>query len=734
MRPAVSVRATVGIALAFAGLFTLRTSVVSGAKAVAAATGVAAVDNDAAPPTQKIAVDLRGPLAVVTVTRILASERPRAGTEELLDLALPDRVALLSVELNDHGRWLPVPAAPAATARASYRETIRARGITTHGEPVDDDTTFRIHVARGAAGAGVIGDAPSSPITVRYRFSALVEDAHGRLRLRFPPSPESAPLPAQVSVVGSGLGDLEVAGVHVALATHGAGAGGSPSASAVHVSTRSGWEISYTFAPAALTTASGKEGPTLEGVAAIAATSARESTLAFSIHARPEGPPVAPENVLFVIDRSRSVGLPGLAAEHDVATRLLDLLPPTTRFDALFFDRAVNRLFPTLRPATREAIAALEPEMVPDRLVNGTDLAGALHAAGELLRRETSVFAPRALLVVISDGALSDVTTGVTLDAALGPIPGLQLGVALVVVRPADDDTIAPAARLALAAVAEARGGVERELRADEINESVAALVQILAAGGDVFSARVAFDSSAHSRTSAHLPDTVSPGSGVTGVVRLPGKLRGAAELVGVTRGHSLRAPLKLIPVDAAWLRPHAQDPPAYLESRVLSAPSLAAWVEPASHRMAPAATAETPLVRGTMDRDVIRNTLSLAFMPRARACYQTRSGATAAMRDLTGRVRMAIDLVRGEVMDARLESSTLAQPPIEACLRDSAFALEVPRAYRNDQPVTAIVNLVFRPRTPERKHSAEDSFPIGAEIDLVLEELKKAEAAEPAR
>jgi hypothetical protein len=97
-------------------------------------------------------------------------------------------------------------------------------------------------------------------------------------------------------------------------------------------------------------------------------------------------------------------------------------------------------------------------------------------------------------------------------------------------------------------------------------------------------------------------------------------------------------------------------------------------------------------------------------------------------MRELTGRVRMAIDLVRGEVMDARVESSTLAQPTIETCLRESAFALEVPRAYHNDEQVTAVVNLVFRPRTPEKRRSAEDTFPIGAEIDLILEELKNAE------
>jgi hypothetical protein len=326
------------------------------------------------------------------------------------------------------------------------------------------------------------------------------------------------------------------------------------------------------------------------------------------------------------------------------------------------------------------------------------------------------------LLVVITDGALADTSTGARLDAALGAIPGVELGVALVAVRPVDDDPIVPAARQALSAVAEARGGVERELRADEINEAIPALVEILAAGGDVFGARVALD-----KISARLPGTVSPGSGITGVVRVPGKMTKTAELVGVTRGRAMHAALRPMSVDPAWLRPHAAIPPALAETRLLSTPALAALVEPISH---PPPAAAPPPVRGTMDKDVIRNTLSLAFMPRARACYQTRPGATAAMRDLTGRVRMAIDLVRGEVMDARVESTTLNQPAIETCLHDGAFALEVPRAYHNDEPVTAIVNLVFRPRTPEKRRSAEDSFPIGAEIDLILEELKKSDAA----
>jgi hypothetical protein len=176
-------------------------------------------------------------------------------------------------------------------------------------------------------------------------------------------------------------------------------------------------------------------------------------------------------------------------------------------------------------------------------------------------------------------------------------------------------------------------------------------------------------------------------------------------------------------------LRPHAspgaQSPDP---NRFVEAPGLAAMVVPV---VRPPDPAPPPQARGVMDRGVVRNTLSLAFMPRARACYQSRSGTTAAERDLSGKVRMAIQLVRGEVVDAHVESTTLNRASIEACLREAAFALDVPRAYRNDEPVTAIVNLVFRPRTPEKKqHTAEDSYPIGPEIDLILEELHKEEAA----
>ena len=129
------------------------------------------------------------------------------------------------------------------------------------------------------------------------------------------------------------------------------------------------------------------------------------------------------------------------------------------------------------------------------------------------------------------------------------------------------------------------------------------------------------------------------------------------------------------------------------------------------------------------MDRMVVRNVLSLAYMPRARACYLNRTGATPAERDLTGRVRIAIDLVRGEVDRATVVSSTLNNPAIEGCLRESAFAVDVPRAARSDAPVTAVLNMVFRPRTPAEKKADVDLGPVGDEIDMVIDEMHRREA-----
>jgi hypothetical protein len=87
------------------------------------------------------------------------------------------------------------------------------------------------------------------------------------------------------------------------------------------------------------------------------------------------------------------------------------------------------------------------------------------------------------------------------------------------------------------------------------------------------------------------------------------------------------------------------------------------------------------------MDREVVRQALSLAYLPRARACYLSRSVKNLTDRDLRGRIRLELGLERGELADATVRKSTLDRPEIETCLRDAAFGVEIPRAMRNDAP-----------------------------------------------
>jgi hypothetical protein len=124
-------------------------------------------------------------------------------------------------------------------------------------------------------------------------------------------------------------------------------------------------------------------------------------------------------------------------------------------------------------------------------------------------------------------------------------------------------------------------------------------------------------------------------------------------------------------------------------------------------------------IVRGRMDPEVLRNALSLAFMPRARACYLARRVAKASDVRLQGRIKLELTLERGELHDALVRSSTLGSPEIEACVRNAAWAIEYPRPEHRDAPTVANLNLVFRPHSPEE--APPDASPADREIELIL-------------
>src|SRR5262249_42559008 len=121
------------------------------APALAAVAGPAA-PGEAPPPPHKIAVDVRGPVAMVEVTRVLPLEGDsRDGGEALLDVALPERAALIDLEVLEAGRFRPAEAIDSVRGRDLYLDGIKERGLTAASEPFDDSAMFRVRVARAVA-------------------------------------------------------------------------------------------------------------------------------------------------------------------------------------------------------------------------------------------------------------------------------------------------------------------------------------------------------------------------------------------------------------------------------------------------------------------------------------------------------------------------------------------------------------------------------------------------------
>jgi hypothetical protein len=779
----------------------------------------------AAPPpppddraAQSLHIDVRGAIAEVRVHRRLTTcdgvgwnsirassgTRTRSPGECILDLALPAGAALLRVDLTGAGAGATARTSsesatrgrPTQTAEQRYVEAARAAGREPAAAAFDDEVRDRLRIVDTRTPTGTAERQPPTELDFAYVAELTLE---GNLaHLDFPAAPELSPPETEVELradLGVPVARLSIAGESRIPQPSATGAGAFVVRSAGRVSTRSAWRVTFTLsaprAPRAeaLPPPPPPPPPTL-ALASMGLRSARggKTRLALAL-GRPgvETAPVAgvelpspggsgtsgsvgaaraplADRVLFVIDRSRSVGYGGLEAERDFALELLRNLPPSTRFDAVFFDRTPRRLFPVARQATRQALGALAEALVPENLANGTELVPAIRFASELLEREAADFGPRPLLVVLTDGAVGapaggrDPWTGATeARGSTTPPPHVRLRLpdllaAVVSIRPNDDPSTSPDERQrlqGLAAVASA-GAIETAFHVGDLAQGLGDVLSGLRAGGAVFDVDLASSPSAAVRLP--VARQIVPGGGVTLLTELPGAGSGARISLR-HRGRWFSLPLHPTPVaatalDALAAQAASAGPSQATEPRrFLAGPGFVALWEPVrpsgGRGDAPATTAagpggsgqaegsgagratpaESAGPRGFMERSVVRDSLSLAYTPRARACYLTRSARTPEDRDLSGRVRIAIDLVRGEVGAARILSSTLARPGIEQCLRESAFALDVPRAYRNDDPVTAVLNLVFRPRTNDHRdlRPSVDRSAFDRELELVI-------------
>jgi len=258
-------------------------------------------------------------------------------------------------------------------------------------------------------------------------------------------------------------------------------------------------------------------------------------------------------------------------------------------------------------------------------------------------------------------------------------------------------------------------GGLVRVIAACSVVDAARSVIAAMASGGDLLDVHAG---------SIPLADVLSPGQGasrtLTSNTSSADLYRGRLTLRARGLDREIHIDASPVPVAREWLDGLAAKRPGKPLAWSGASAGIAVAVLP------PPLMAQRngdAVVRGRMDPVVLRNALSLAFLPRARACYLSRRVAKAGDATLRGRMKLELTLERGELHEAVVRSSTLGKPDIEDCVRAAAWAVEFPRPEHRDALTTANLNLVFQPHTPEETppDASADASAIAREIDLIL-------------
>ncbi len=660
------------------------------------------------PPVQKVEVRIAGPLAMVEVWRTVEANTRVVGNRRngtFLDLALPEGAALLDWEVIDRAGRTPLAPEAEVHVSAALAVALKMRQLAMPAAPVEEGTAYRVHVTPIVDGEKAV---------LHYRYSAAVGCKSGQLVLRMPESLEENPLPAEVTVTLAPSPDgLVLAGA--SLAGHAADIRpGRPLVMRGTVPARAAWKIAWHYARSP----EGFAGQALAAAARIPridTTGRRPKTVQqyelVGLLCRDDTPikTQPPARVLLLVDRSRSAGQGGISAERALARALIEALPPSVPFDAIPFGVEATPVFPLPRMSTREALEAFAAAADPNRLENGTDVVKALARARAILDVSGGEADGTTWLVLLTDGALPAGQNAEGMQKALGGDGEGRLKVLVLLVRQAGDDSV-PAADVAeYVRFARKFGGLVRVIPAGNAAETANGALAAMARGGDLLDVRL---------DGAKLAEVLSPGRGASLAFDDPARLPKERRVRFSARGLDAEMHAETMPAQGKreWLDP-------LLEG---AARARRAW-SGANSNMAiailpPPVQANQPgdaVVHGRMDPTVLRNALSLAFMPRARACYLSRRVAKAGDVYLRGRMKLELTIERGELHNAVVLSSTLGNRDIENCVRDAAWAVEYPRPEHRDAPTTANVNLVFKPHTPEE--TPLDASPMDREIELIL-------------
>jgi hypothetical protein len=413
--------------------------------------------------------------------------------------------------------------------------------------------------------------------------------------------------------------------------------------------------------------------------------------------------------LLLLVDRSRSMGPGGVSAARVLARAVVEALPPSVPFNAIPFGVEATPVFPLLRMPTREAMEAFANAADPNRLENGTDVTLGLARAHAMVDAAGDDGTGTTWVVLITDGALPASQNAVGMQKALAGAHGRNLKVLILLVRQQGDDEVPASAIAEYAKFARKFGGLVRVIPPGNASDTASGILTAMARGGDWLDVRL---------DSGKLADVLAPGSGARIVFNDPAHLPKDRRVRVSARGFDADVRIETTPttVKRDWLDPLLAAASAQRRAWAGANASMAIAILPAP---ALASKPSDGVVHGRMDPTVLRNALSLAFMPRARACYLSRKVAKAGDAYLRGRVKLELSIERGELHDAVVRNSTLGHPDIENCVRSAAWAVEYPRPEHRDAPTTANLNLVFQPRTAQE--SPPDASPMDREIELIL-------------
>lgn len=636
-------------------------------------------------------VEIRGPLARVTADLVVSLGSLRVGPGvSLFDLALPSGAHSFMVSAGES----------AAAAGAKGFTAARFVPLAAFGEgaqPVLPPATRKVIADEAAALRLVLqGGTNSDRVRLRYSYSVALSCREGWWRLDLPGPVDLAPVPGKLAVdlrMPASLGLQQVR-----LGAESFTARGRRFSISVNTPAQTSFAIAFRLA----------RGPGAGfGTGAVMAASSSRADVPSVVgvcRRADDAPRPSPSLVIAVVDGSRSVGVVGLSHQRDLLRGLLSALPGSVRFNMVTFDRNHVKLFPVARLVTRETLAAIDQALQPERLANGSDLQAAVNAALEEMAVERAAD-PSAVpwLVIVTDGSLPDDQVGVpsTVATGLGSTP-----VASTIVRAENEDLPSAQAMQALRALAAPSGGILRLVQPPNVADRAQAVASNMRQGGDWFDLRLG---------KQRLANEVAPAAGIVATLpHKPGAVQGnpLLKLRFQFGGKPASLPVPSIDTSRSWSGTPAT-------ALVAVGATLPSGMQVYTIPLPP--PARELLVKGDLERSVLRNALSLAYLPRARACYLNRKATDAAMRDLQGKVRLSLQIERGEMLAAKVVSSTLNHREIEACLVEAAFTLALPRPLLRDAPVEAFLNMVFRPVTLQAKPAGVDASAFDQELEVLL-------------